>query len=83
VDLLVARFDTGGVSTTNSLKMWQEKEQVLTEMFPSRVLLDYEQMKRSECLTQQLTPMLRKHYRIDRFLYMIGKILLKFVVRRY
>jgi glycosyltransferase involved in cell wall biosynthesis len=83
VDEIVAIFDTGGVSTANPVKMWQEKEAVLNRMFPSRILLDYQYMKRSECLTQQLTPMLRKHYRIDRFLYMIGKILLKFVVRRY
>lgn len=83
VDDFVAIFDTGGVSTANPARMWKEKESVLNKMFPSRILLDYQYMKRSECLTQKLAPMLRKHYRIDRFLYMIGTIILKYVVRRY
>ena len=76
VDEMVARFDMDGVSTSHPEAMWKEKEQVLLEMFPQRVLVDYKRMKASECLTQTLTPQLRQHYRIDKFLYRLGKRIL-------
>jgi hypothetical protein len=79
IDEIIARFDTNGVSTTNPDKMWKEKELVLAELFPPRVLADYQYMKASECLTQTLNPLLRQHYSIDKILYRIGKFLLKFV----
>ena len=79
VDVNVARFDTSGVSTTNPDRMWKEKEKVLSELFPPRVLADFHYMKASECLTQTLTPQLRQHYRIDRLLYKFGSLILNFV----
>lgn len=79
VDVNVARFDTSGVSTTNPDRMWKEKEKVLSELFPPRVLADFHYMKASECLTQTLTPQLRQHYRIDRVLYNVGSLILNFV----
>ena len=77
VDEPVARYDLGGVSSANPELMRAEKEQVLEQLFPPRVLADYRRMKESECLTQTLTPRLRKSYRIDKLLYRIGKTLLK------
>ncbi len=79
IDEKVAFFDTTGVSTSNPKKMWTEKRKVLSEMFPPRVVIDYDHMKASECLTQELTPSLRQHYCLDRFLYSIGRFLLKFL----
>ena len=78
-DDYIAEFDTTGVSTSNPDKMWKEKEQVLSEFFSSRVLVDYQQMKASECMTQTLTPQLRQHYGIDKILYHLGHLLLRFV----
>ena len=43
------------------------------------LLIDYERMKASECLTQELTPFLRKHYSIDRVLYYIGRFIVNLV----
>ena len=77
IDDYVATFDLEGISTSNPDKMWKEKEKVLSNMFPPKVLEDYKTMKASECLTQTLTPQLRCHYRIDRFLYRLGKMILK------
>ena len=45
-------------------------------MLPERVLQDFEGMKKSECLTQTLTPMLKQKYGIDILLYRIGKFLI-------
>lgn len=77
VNTIVSKFDIGGISTTNPEKTWAEKIQVMRKMFPERVLQDFENTKKSECLTQTITPMLRKNYSIDRLLYKIGKTLLK------
>ena len=79
VDVDVARFDTSGVSTTNPDRMWKEKEQILKEIFPPRILDDYRRMKDSECLTQTITSQLRQHYRLDRLLFSLGSIILKFL----
>ena len=79
IDDVVAKFDTEGLSTSNPDKMWREKEQVLTSMFPSRVLADYKTMKNSECLTQTLSCHLRQHYTIDKIVCCIGRFFLKFV----
>lgn len=76
---IIAIYDTNGISSTNQSQMRKEKEKVLSEIFPNRILLDYVHMKQSECLTQLLTPKLRKHYQIDRFLYRIGRLLLFFM----
>lgn len=77
VDEIIARFDMTGVSTSNNERTWQEKEAVMRNLLPPRVLDDYKRMKESECLTQTLTPQLRKHYRIDKILFSLGKSLLK------
>ena len=82
VNVNVARFDTCGVSTSNPDKMWKEKEKVLSELFPPRVLADYQYMKKSECLTQSLTPRFRQHFNIDKLMYRLGSIILHFVKER-
>lgn len=79
VDEYIAKFDTTGVSTSNPDLMWNEKEHVLSKLFPPRVLADYQHMKDSECLTQKMMPQLRKHYTIDKIIYRICIFLLKFV----
>jgi glycosyltransferase involved in cell wall biosynthesis len=73
----VARYDTNGVSSVNPELMREEKGRVLEELFPPRLLADYQYMKSSECLTQQLLPELRQNYGIDKIMYRIGLLLLK------
>lgn len=78
VDEYIAQYDLNGLSTDNPELMREEKEIVLNDLFPPRVLGDYRKMKASECLTQTLTPMLRNNYGIDKVLFKIGTFLLKF-----
>lgn len=77
IDIIVAKYDNNGISSKNQMKMREEKNMVLGLFFPPRVLADYEYQKSSECLTQKLTPQLRKCYRIDKLLYFIGNTLIK------
>ena len=77
IDEFVACYDMNGFSAANPKLMREEKDKVLEEMFPSRVLADYHRMKDSECLTQTLTPLLRRSFGIDKLVYKFGKLLLK------
>lgn len=77
IELNVAIFDTSGLSFSNPHYMREEKEKVLSELFPPRVLEDYSWMKSSECLVQTLTPQLRTNYKVDRLLFMLGNFFLK------
>ena len=77
IDEFVALYDTKGISSTNSALMRKEKDEYLKSIFPPRVLADYNLMKESECLTQKITPLLRKNYSIDKLLFRIGKTLLR------
>ena len=77
LDEFIARYDTEGLSSSNPELMRQEKEKVMSSLFPPRVLADYRKLKESECLTQTLTHQLRMHYRIDRFLFRLGALLLQ------
>ena len=62
IDDYVATFDLEGVSTSNPDKMWKEKEKVLSNMFPPRVLEDYKTMKASECFrTSEWNKFRRRH----------------------
>lgn len=81
IDEFIAKYDLNGFSSENPQLMREEKEIILKEFFPQRVIEDFRKMKASECLTQTLTPDLRNNYSIDKFLYRIGTFLLK--LRRF
>lgn len=77
----VSKYDTGGISSTNSRATQEEKNRVLEQLFPPRLLADYLWLKNSECKTLSLMPEIKKHYRIDLLLYKIGKFLLKILYK--
>ena len=77
IDIIVAKYDNNGISSKNQMKMREEKKMVLGQLFPPRILVDYEYLKSSECQTQLLTPQLRNKYHIDRLLFKLGSFLLK------
>ena len=56
--------------------MRDEKDKVLAEYLPQRVIEDYRLMKESECLTQTLTPRLRTNYSVDKVIYKLTTLLL-------
>lgn len=78
LDVYVARYGLDGISASNPALMREEKDNILADMFPPRVIADYKRMKQSECMTQVLTPQLKQYYNIDKLVYKIGCILLKF-----
>ena len=77
INEIIAVYEVTGISSMNSDLMRKEKEFVLEELFPARVLLDYKLMKSSECMTILLASKLRMRPKIDRILYLLGRFLLK------
>ena len=76
-DVAVCSFDVEGVSSTNKEKTYKEKMLALKDLVPERIIADYERMKQSECLTQTLTPKLRKAYRLDKVIYKTVSFILR------
>ena len=59
LNVYVACYDLNGLSSSNPELMQTEKQNVLAELLPPRVLADYKRMKQSECLVQSITPQLK------------------------
>lgn len=76
INVNVALYDTSGLSSQNPQAMRDEKDKVLAEYLPQRVIEDYRLMKESECLTQTLTPRLRTNYSVDKVIYKLTTLLL-------
>lgn len=77
IDIPIGKFDTEGLSTTHREATWLEKQKVLYDIFPTRVLEDCKWLKAIECKTQVLLPQLRNCYGLDKLLFQIAKMLLK------
>ena len=75
-DIPISKYDTNGISSIYLTATQEEKNKVLEQLFPQRLLADYLWMKNSECKTLVLMPQIKRHYRIDLLLYKIGKLLL-------
>jgi len=43
-DVIVADYDTGGISTNSNGLLPKEREQILEEMFPPRIIADYQRL---------------------------------------
>lgn len=76
INVNVAIYDMTGLSSQKPRAMREEKEKVLSEYLPQRVIDDYRLMKESECLTQTLTSRLRTNYSIDKIIYKLATLLL-------
>jgi len=44
LDMIVADYDTSGISTNSNGLLPKEREQILKEMFPPRILSDYQRL---------------------------------------
>lgn len=78
IDIKICKYDVEGVSSVNLERSRTEKVQVLQSLLPERVIHDYQYLKATECLTQTLATQLKNNYGIDRIMFMLGKMLLKF-----
>ena len=78
-DTIVADYDMNGISSTNGKLYLEEKVTVLNELFPKRILEDYNKLYTDKELPiVTLLPLLKKTERIQHIVYLFTKLLLKF-----
>lgn len=73
IDIDVTRFDMNGVSETNKEMRIREREQVLAELIPPPILLDYEQW----AFTINHMKRLKRHPWADKIVWFIERCLFK------
>ena len=80
VDTIVANYDLTGMSSTQSLLHAEERKRVMAELFPERILKDYEHLyTESEMPIVGLLPELKKRGRVQKIIYLIAKYVLKLI----
>ena len=80
VDTIVANYDLTGMSSTQSLLHAEERKRVMAELFPERILKDYEHLyTESEMPIVGLLPELKKRGRVQKIIYLFAKYVLKLI----
>lgn len=77
IDNIIADYDFNGISSNKEL-VYKERHQLLTELFPVRVMKDYEKMYTTdEVPIIKLLPELKKHSSIQQWVFKFALFLLK------
>ena len=80
VDTIVANYDLTGMSSTQSELHSQERQKVLAELFPPRILKDYERLySDGEMPLVTLLPQLKQRGRLQRIIYLLVKYMLRVI----
>lgn len=75
-DKVVVDVDMTGISNTNLELDRQERRLVLQELFPERVLADYERLAKADSPLLELTPELNQTVGVQKLVYRFAKFLL-------
>lgn len=78
IDTIVADYDYSGISSTHPELVDSEEQRVLQELYPARILMDYENMYTEvEIPLLRILPQLKDSYRLQRLIYHFAMLLLK------
>lgn len=78
VDTIVANYDLTGMSSTQSQLHAEERQKVMSELFPERILKDYEHLyTESEMPIVSLLPKLKQRGRVQKIIYLFAKNILR------
>ena len=78
VDTMIARYDLTGMSSTQSQLHAEERQRVMSELFPPRILKDYDRLYTDEEMpVVTLLPELKKRGRVQKIVYALTRLLLK------
>jgi glycosyltransferase involved in cell wall biosynthesis len=78
IDIIVADYDFNGISGTNKELVENEWQKLLHELYPERILRDYENMYTEEELPIiRFLPQLKKFSRLHHFIYNLIELLLR------
>ncbi len=73
---IICSFDTHGISNTNSTLAAEERNQIISESIPTRIIIDYERYKDKECEMLNLIPQFKYTRTINRIITGFAKIIL-------
>ena len=77
VDTIIANYDLTGMSSPQSTLHAEERRKVMSELFPERILKDYEHLyTESEMPLVSLLPKLKQRGRMQRIIYLFAKYVL-------
>ena len=78
IDIIVANYDTTGISTNSNGLLPKERELILKELFPPRIITDYQRLTPvdDELLDQSL--MLTKSVRARKLIKLVSRFILQF-----
>lgn len=80
VDTIVANYDLTGMSSTQSQLHAEERKRVMAELFPERILKDYEHLyTEGEMPIVSLLPELKKRGRVQKIVYSFTKNILRII----
>ena len=74
--VVICSFDTCGISNTNSILATEERNQIISESIPERVLKDYERYKDKDCEMLELIPQFKYTRNINRIITGFTKMIL-------
>jgi len=74
--LVICSFDTYGISNTNSILAAEERNQIISEIIPTRIIIDYERYKDKECGMLDLIPQFKYTRTINRIITGFAKMIL-------
>ena len=78
VDTIIANYDLTGMSSTQSTLHAEERRKVMSELFPERILKDYEHLyTESEMPLVSLLPKLKQRGRVQKIICLFAKYLIK------
>ena len=78
VDTIIANYDVTGMSSTQSKLHAEERQKVMSELFPERILKDYEHLyTESEMPIVSLLPKLKQRGRVQKIIYLFAKNILR------
>lgn len=76
IPVKVGFFEEGGVSESNSTLDAKERQEVLEQMFPPRMVMTFKRFKGKESPMLDLIPQFNKTYRLQNFIISIVKFIL-------
>lgn len=74
--VVICSFDTCGISNTNSILATEERNQIISESIPKRILKDYERYKDKDCEMLELIPKFKYTRNIKRIIIGFTKMIL-------
>ena len=78
VDTMIACYDLTGISSTQCQLHAEERQRVMSELFPPRILKDYDRLYTDEEMPiVTLLPELKKRGRVQKIVYELTRLLLK------